>query len=151
VGRVAALHQQGITTVWLTKSRAKAGFTFIEILVVTAIMALLLSIAIVAYSQVTRTGRDSKRKKDLATIQTALEIYRTTVGTYPACSGTCQATGLTDTDWIPALVPTYIEALPIDPKYGTTGYNYTYVLSSGSYTLTTTLESGGSYVVRSPR
>lgn len=62
----------------------KKGFTLIELLVTISIIAILATIGLVSYSVVTKQGRDSKRKADLRTIQSALEQYHADQLYYPA-------------------------------------------------------------------
>jgi len=59
------------------------GFTFIELLVSVTIMAVMLAAAIVSYSNTNLRSRDAKRKADLETIRSALEICRSNTSTYP--------------------------------------------------------------------
>lgn len=58
----------------------RAGFTFIEILVVTVLIGVLASIVVVSYSSSSRVTRDARRKKDLASVQIALEVYKQNIG-----------------------------------------------------------------------
>lgn len=128
----------------------RRGFTFIEILVVITIIGILTTVAVVSYTQVTASGRDSKRIKDLAAIQAALEFYRIETGAYPACVSTCSSS-VGDTAWIPNLVEEeFIDALPLDPQEEQ-GHSYTYITSGGGYTLTATLEDGSPHAVYSPQ
>lgn len=53
----------------------QAGFTLVELLVVIAIIAILSVTAYVALGGQTEKARNSKRQSDLASIQSALEIY----------------------------------------------------------------------------
>ncbi|MBM2820420.1 MAG: putative General secretion pathway protein GspG [Candidatus Berkelbacteria bacterium] len=63
----------------MNKSR---GFTLIEMLVVVFIISLLASIVIVTVNRSRVEAKDAKRKTDLATIKTAVELYRDRFGTY---------------------------------------------------------------------
>lgn len=60
----------------------KKGFTLIEILVVCFIIALLASIVLVSVNRARITARDAKRRADLASIKTAVEMYYDLNGTY---------------------------------------------------------------------
>lgn len=104
----------------------KKGFTLIELLVAATIIAVIMAIGMVSYTNTTRKSRDTKRVSDLEQIRTALEMYRADNGFYPNAGGGAFTS-------IPAvLVGTYIPAVPSDPK----GYNYRYQatnLSSGNY------------------
>ena len=62
------------------------GFTMIELLVATTILALLATIGIVSYTASSAKARDGKRKADLSQVRTALEMYRSQppLLTYPS-------------------------------------------------------------------
>ncbi len=91
----------------------KRGFTFIEILVSVTIIAVLIAIGVASYASVNRRARDAKRKSDLEQIRSALEQYRADNGQYPATGWVVSTAG---NSWLPGLVPTYMDAVPIDPK-----------------------------------
>jgi len=55
--------------------KATSGFTYIEMIVVMTVIALLAAIGITQYPGVSRTGRDTQRKNDLRQYQTALEAF----------------------------------------------------------------------------
>lgn len=107
------------------------GFTLIELLVVIAIIGLLSSVIMTSLASARQKARDSERMRNLTSIRTALELYRSSVGTYPiAPSFSSHCSGFIGvTDWIPNLTPTYISELPIDPS--TSGGNvYCYIYRS---------------------
>lgn len=102
------------------KNWAQAGFTFIEMLTVTVLIAVLVSIATVSYINASKGTRDSRRKQDLSQLQFALEAYKQTYGEFPeeglGC-GTWAYPGCASSgDWIVGMVPDYIVSLPQDPK-----------------------------------
>lgn len=114
------------------------GFTLIELLITISILAVLMTIAIISYSNVQKNGRDNKRKADLATIQAALEQYHADQGYYPTFSagiGDCATltNGIFDIYDAcqlksPSGVSTYINNAPKDPTVGssvTGAYYYT--------------------------
>jgi len=121
----------------------KKGFTLIELLVVVAIIGLLSTLAVVALGQAREKARDSKRLADLKQLQTALELYYTDNGAYPAGSaGTLgagsyaclnSATGFTTT----GCPNPYMGQVPSDP--GATG-TYVYTAASSSYSVDAALE-----------
>lgn len=64
-------------------SKEKKSFTLIELLVVIAIIGLLASVVLVSMQGVRGKARDTRRKQDLSTIQTALELYWQKYERYP--------------------------------------------------------------------
>jgi len=139
------------------------GYTLIEVLVATTIVAIIATIGALSYSVTNLRGRDSKRKADLEQIRAALEMYKADNSTYPTAndnSGTSWTTLGTD-------LSSYISTMPKDPKDGcSTGYCTYYYCTSDSgatYSLAVTLESdttgtgacgapgnGTNYSVKSP-
>ncbi len=119
----------------------KKGFTFIEVLVVTSIIAVLATIGVVSYSSANIKARDGKRKADVEQIRAGLEMYRVDIGLYPAA--------------LASLSTTYINTLPTPPKAADcTGavYNgcYTPAGDRKTYSLSIPLEGGGSYSTANP-
>lgn len=123
----------------------KKGFTLIEILVVSTIIALLAGVGIVSYTQFNKQSRDARRKADVENIRAALEMYRSndTNSSYPTTTG--------------SLTPSFIKTVPLDPK---TGLAYVYTGSPAgcnaaavvctSYTLVATLETTGASYTADP-
>ncbi|MDO8570480.1 MAG: prepilin-type N-terminal cleavage/methylation domain-containing protein [Candidatus Daviesbacteria bacterium] len=90
------------------------GFTLVELLVVIAIIAILVSISIGVFAGLQKSGRDAKRKSDLATIQSALEQYHADQNVYPANVVTA-GTSLTNRMGInptPVTTKTYLATMP---------------------------------------
>ena len=122
------------------------GFTFVELLVVVTIIALLSAIGIASYSQVNKKSRDGKRKSDLQQIRAALEIYRSDQGVYPASgsgNGNLDLSCTTGSETLKSSdgTKTYMDPIPCDPKSSQT---YTYTPSASpitSYTLQAELET----------
>lgn len=125
----------------------KKGLTLIELLVVIFILGLLAAATISSFSASQQRSRDLRRKEDLDAIKKALELAKQdTQGAtfYPSCGAVtnCSAGATT-----PALAPTYIQAVPTDPKSGN-AYTYTPTpvsctsTSCRNYTLTACLENG---------
>lgn len=104
----------------MTKTR-RSGFTFIEILVVVVIIGVLAGIMSVSYVSAGKFTRDARRKKDLANIRAALELYKVQNGAYPdgsTCSSGAGWTwpGCVTPEWIPGLDDEFMSELPVDPK-----------------------------------
>lgn len=106
------------------------GFTLVELLVVIAIIGILASIVTVSLGSSQVKTRNTVRISDLTQLKKAVEVYKLTNGTYPVTSGwqgvvvgtpSCavpQAGGYLNhnVNWIPNIVPTFLPALPQDPK-----------------------------------
>jgi len=116
--------------------KSKKGFSLVELLVVITIIAILSVTAYVAMGGQTVKARDAKRKQDLSTIQSALELYALNNSRYPA-SLTYGTEGAPDY----LLTKQYLSQIPTDPN----GHNYAYALSvdNKSYNLGATLEIDG--------
>jgi len=117
-------------------SNVKKGFTLVEIIVVIAIIGILASFLVGAFTGIKRTTRDAQRKTDLRSIQSALEIYRSDKGDYPSpdpsnpfdpCGGSWTVDGTV-----------YIQKIPCDPLGG--AYTYSYPVVAGGYELIACLE-----------
>jgi general secretion pathway protein G len=133
----------GDTIVDMRFTRKKqSGFTFIEVMVVVAIIGILTAIVVANYTAARQNSRDKVRKSDLKSLQLALELYRSqNDGMYPPAGcgrGNWSWTGRSAafggcTDYISGLAPTFIPALPQDP--GSTGHGYIYMTNGTSYKL----------------
>ncbi len=83
-----------------------SGFTLIELLVVVAIIALLSSVALIAFLSARQKARDAKRLGDMTQMNTALELYYSYNKGYPS----------SPTLGIPGGVsPTFAATLPSSP------------------------------------
>ncbi|SRR3989344_5766722 len=111
------------------------GFTFIELLVVVTIIMVLSMVGAVAYRQTNASARNARRKADLESIRSALELCRSEVGSYPddiTGTITCGAT-------------TFLNPVPEDPRDGQTGYSYSYTKTAATtYTLCAQTMEGSS-------
>jgi general secretion pathway protein G len=96
----------------------RRGFSLIELMVATTILAILSVMGIVSYGTVNKRARDAKRKSDLEQVRSALEFYRSSNGFYPTGSDkSFVAMSTLDTeDGNGPLVPTYLPSIPMDPK-----------------------------------
>jgi prepilin-type N-terminal cleavage/methylation domain-containing protein len=103
-----------------TKNKIKA-FTLVELLFVMAIMGVLAAIILVNLDAGRQRSIMSKNISQLDQIVTALEAYKTQIGTYPPGSwqGYCSAYGPSlGANWIPELVTSGLvtSALPVDTR-----------------------------------
>jgi general secretion pathway protein G len=110
----------------------KKGFTLVELLIVVAIIGILSTLLMANFIGVRQRARDAQRKADLRQIQSALELYRSDLGSYPASLSSC---GGSLTGGSPP--STYMQKIPCDPS-GSTYYNsgnYYYTSGGTSYSL----------------
>lgn len=62
------------------------GFSLIELLITIAVVAILASVTVGAYSGVQQRSRDTQRVSDMNVIIKALEMHKTLTGNYPTAS-----------------------------------------------------------------
>jgi len=112
----------------------RQGFTLIEILIAVSIIAILSIIGIVSYQQINKRSRDTKRMSDLEQVRSALEMYKTDNGVYPGTSNSADnfETLSPNLDVGQALIPTYMPAVPTDPKSDIRSYYYEPIANANS-------------------
>ena len=99
-----------------TAREREAGFSLIEVLVVTAVIAILMSVAITSLQNAFDRTRQRATMSDMRTISKALEIYRADTGHYPA-------SGQTMTQLVSILIPYQTSVLPSNDHWK---HAYTY-------------------------
>ena len=101
-----------------------SGFTILEVLVVVAVIAILLTISFASINKNKQKTRDNIRISDIRVIRLALDQYRNACGLYPASldidenngrNGTCQG-GVTLEDFLPQIPenPSYKDGFALD-------------------------------------
>ena len=141
----------------------KSGFTLIELMISVSIIAILVTVALAAYSTLNKQSRDTKRKSDLEQVRSALEMYKSDYGYYPAVNtaGFDVAGNLSA-----SLTTTYMPFIPSDPLSAQNYYfeslnpvssnYYGYCLcaklesQNGSNSCTVALPANCNYGVKSP-
>jgi len=124
-----------------TTPTRKKGFTLIELLVVMVILGLLTTMGLGSFMSAQRKGRDARRKADLDSISSALEMYYNDYDSYPTSSvqringcdsGACNWNELWDKNGF-----IYMVQIPEDPSGG----SYMYDSDGSSYILYARLEN----------
>ncbi len=121
----------------------RKGFTLIELLVVIAIIGILSSFLLANFIGVRQRARDGVRKSDLRQIQSALELYRSDIGSYPSSvpnstNGSCLSSLLSDPVNCSSTV--YMKKVPVDPST-VTAYAYSFGVGNTTYSLIACLEN----------
>lgn len=132
----------------ISNFRSGAGFTLIELIIVTAILVAIASLVLITVNPLAQVQKanDGKRKSDLAQIQRALESFYQDNGRYPDNNSDYQIfyvkNGNTITitpgsSWSP-----YMNAFPSDPS---SSKKYIYKSSTGnqSYWIYASLDRAG--------
>ena len=119
------------------KYSSKQGFTLIELLVVIAIIGLLSTLSVVALNSAREKARNARRVSDMRQVQTALELYFSDIGRYPATADIAFSGG----GQIASASKVYMSIVPSNPMPradGTCGdLEYAYSRTSlTSYTIT---------------
>jgi general secretion pathway protein G len=102
------------------------GFTLLELLVSATIIGVLTIIGVVSYGSVNKRSRDVKRKSDLEQIRSALEMYRSDNGFYPAANG--GSWGVASNLSSSLVTSNYTPSIPSDPQKPS--YLYYYVATN---------------------
>lgn len=119
----------------------RKGFTLLELLIVIAIIGIMATFAIIGLSGAQAKARDGRRKADLESIRSALELYRADCDVYPnaitygsALTGTSNVAGARC-----STSNKYIGVVPNDPSNGKT-YRYAVLGGGSSYELCSAIE-----------
>jgi len=144
------------------KKRRQSGFTIVELLIVIVVIGILAALVITTYAGIQAKARNAKRQTDMNAVQTQLEAYFAQNGNYPTYAN------LSSSTWDTTNLKSLDQGALHDPSSSSTGitlsltagskvYQYAPLNSSGTscetdappdcatYTLTATLEGGGTY------
>jgi type II secretion system protein G len=137
------------------------GFTIVELLIVIVVIGILAALVVVTYNGIQQKARDTERKTDVNALHGQLEAYQAQNGRYPTLAN------MNDSAFRAANMKGLDPAALQDPKGSaqtladTAGANvYSYAVTPANcdnaaggdclqYTLTATLEGGGTYVKQS--
>lgn len=113
------------------------GFTFIELLVVITIMAVIFAAAVVSYTTISMNARNARRKSDIEAIRQALEMCRSIAGVYPTNIYPSDNNIVCDNSPTNTIT---MAVTPIDPKpCGTPAVSqYVYISNGDTYSITAT-------------
>ena len=143
----------------ISLKKRSEGFTIVELLIVIVVIGILAALVITTYSGIQAKARNSERQTDVNSLQTQLEAYFAQNGHYPSL------TDLNSGSWLSTNMKSLDAGALKDPQgSGSTlaatpaAKVYAYAVSNSSstsceaddttcaqYTLTATLEGGGTY------
>jgi prepilin-type N-terminal cleavage/methylation domain-containing protein len=145
----------------ISLKKRESGFTIVELLIVIVVIGILAALVITTYSGIQAKARNSKRQTDVQSVQTQVEAYFAQNGHYPSFAD------LSSSSWLTTNMKSMDQGALHDPSASGTGltvsltagskvYQYAPLNSGGTscesddttcatYTLTATLEGGGTY------
>jgi general secretion pathway protein G len=125
----------------MTYKKIIRGFTMVELLIVIVIIGILSTISLFALAGTRESSRDARRKSDLESIRSALELYKADCGEYiPTLEFPAPGNQLTG-----ATCPTpnsniYMQSVPGDPLGSPVGTYYYNRPNANTYSLCARLE-----------
>lgn len=106
----------------------RRGFTLVEVIVAMSIISILIALTWNNFFSSMNRSTDSRRKKDLATVAQALEMYYADMNRYPADMSSIWGNTFSNPTITPIVM--YLQKTPEDPK----GIDYCYVTdANGTY------------------
>jgi general secretion pathway protein G len=138
------------------------GFTIVELLIVIVVIGILAALVITTYNGIQQKARDTERKTDVNAVHGQVEAYNAQNGKYPTLANvndaTFRSTNMKGLDSAALADPKNAGSQALCGSVQAGCYAYV-VAPSGcdngaagdctSYTLTATLEAGGTYVKQS--
>lgn len=150
----------------LKSYKKQKGFTIVELLIVIVVIGILAALVIVTFSGIQQRARDTERKTDINAIQGHVEAFYAQNGYYPSRTNLNTASWrTTNTKGLdPAALadPSNASTQTLDDDAAAGAYAYEPLTSASpgascesdqttcaQYSLTATLEGGGTYVKQS--
>ena len=145
----------------VSKRYNSRGFTIVELLIVIVVIGILAALVIVTYNGIQQKARDTERKTDINAVASHLEAYNAQEGRYTTLadlnSATFRAANMKGLDPAALQDPKGTAQTMVDAPAANV---YSYVVTPATcdngaggdclqYTLTATLEAGGTYVKQS--
>lgn len=109
------------------KKRRVFGFTLVEMLVAASIAALLAAAGMVSFVNANKKARDGRRKSDMEQVRTALELYRTDMGSYPTASPDSDLTARNFNNMVGSLDDYLTVTTPMKDPKNPDAFGYKYV------------------------
>lgn len=141
--------------------KKSSGFTIVELLIVIVVIGILAALVVTTYNGIQQKARDTERKTDVNALHGQVEAYQAQNGKYPTL------TNMNDSTFRSANLKGLDPAALQDPKGSAqtlvaapVADSYSYAATPSGcdngaggdctgYTLTATLEAGGTYVKQS--
>ena len=140
----------------ISLKRKQSGFTIVELLIVIVVIGILAALVVTTFSGIQKKARDSERQTDIKAVHGQVEAYYAQNGKYPTLAN------LNDSVWVTANLKGLDSSALHDPKGTATPVAaaaaasvYSYAVTPAgcdntttdctTYTLTATLESGGTF------
>jgi len=105
------------------------GFTFVEVLVAVAVIAILSTVAYASLGEARKKARDTERKTSIENLQVAFRINKDESGTYPT-TGHTLGTIIGEGGALDATLLPYMTAVVKDPSGSVSDTTYEYVYDS---------------------
>lgn len=143
----------------MTLHRKQQGFTIVELLIVIVVIGILAALVVTTFTGIQQKARDTERQTDIKAIHGQLEAYYAQNGSYPALaevnSSSWRSTNMKGLD-PEALKDPKGSSQALAASTSATAYGYAPLTSAdgacttaaadcAKYTLTATLEGGGTY------
>lgn len=134
----------------ISLKRKESGFTIVELLIVIVVIGILAALVVTTFSGIQRKARNTERETDVKAIHGQLEAYFAQENRYPTLDEINQVAP--NTNWRTTNMKGLDSGALKDPKgAGETLCDsvqencYAYVINGDTYTLTATLEGGGTF------